>query len=77
MSEIMAVIVTTSPDQFLSIVINSSLLTKMRDVSKMIAFWKNDYANKCVNYLVNSPPFNSNEFRIEGYRTFKSKNYKI
>lgn len=62
----MAVIATTSADQFLSIVINSSLLTKMRDVSKMIAFWKNDYANKCVNYLVNSPPFNSNEFRIKG-----------
>jgi hypothetical protein len=55
MSEIMAVMATISPDQLIALVVNSSLLAKMRRVSKMIAFWKSYYAKKCVDYLTNSP----------------------
>jgi hypothetical protein len=51
MSKIMAVMATISPEQLLAIVVNSSLLAKMRRVSKMIAFWKHNYAKKCVDYL--------------------------
>lgn len=57
MAEIMAVMATISPEQLLAIVVNSSLLAKMRRVSKMIAFWKHNYAKMCVDYLLKSPRF--------------------
>lgn len=69
MSKIMDVMATISPEQLLAIVVNSSLLAKMRRVSKMIAFWKHNYAKKCVDYLLKSPRF-YNKPLIIGFAAF-------
>jgi len=55
MSEIMPIMATISPDKLLALVVNSSLLAKMRRVSRIITFWKSHYAEKCVDYLTKSP----------------------
>lgn len=69
MSKIMDVMATISPEQLLAIVVNSSLLAKMRRVSKLIAFWKHNYAKKCVDYLLKSPRF-YNKPLIIGFAAF-------
>ena len=69
MGEIMAIMATISPDQLIALVVNSSLLAKMRRVSKMIAFWKHNYAEKCVDYLLKSPRF-YNKPLIIGFAAF-------
>jgi hypothetical protein len=69
MSQIMAIMATISPDQLIALVVNSSLLAKMRRVAKMIALWKHNYAKKCVDYLLKSPRF-YNKPLIIGFAAF-------